>query len=260
MEATIKGETKNLKVIICKNCKTVCEGNYCFCYHCGQSTTTCRLEVSKQLSESFFSVVMVNKGFLFTVKSLTTMPGKAIREYIQGHRVVYYPPSKYLLLIGAIVAFFSTRYHFFSGQLTSVMVSEEADTLLSSFWVYADTYTTVINILTIPVFAFFTWMFRSATYNFAENIVLNTYITAQQLLLFICMVPIFEIYATTPQYLLDFYIVVTLIYNVWVYKQFFELQSWTGVISAALILIPAYISQFLLNLLIFVLIQSLFSL
>lgn len=258
MEATIKGNTKIIKEIICKNCKSICKGNYC--YNCGQATATQRLGVRQQLSESILSIVMVNRGFLFTVKSLTIRPGKAIKEYIQGNRIVHYPPSKYLLLIGATVAFFSSRYHFFSGQLASVMLSNEADTLLSNFWLYADTYTTVINIFTIPVFAFFSWLFRRASYNFAENIVLNTYITSQQLLLFICIVPLFEIYATTPQYLLEFYIIITLIYNVWVYKQFFELKSWLGVISATLIMIPAYISQFLLNLFIFMLAQNLFSL
>jgi hypothetical protein len=256
MPLTAKKATRKAKTIRCQNCQTACTGNYC--YHCGQSTATRRLEVKELLTDTFFSVVNVNQGFVFTVKSLLVRPGKAIREYIQGHRIVYYPPYKYLLLIGAVAAFFSTRYNFFSAQPASGILGKDADALLNSFWLYADTYTTLINIVTIPVFALFSWLFRSKSYNYAENIVLNTYITSQQLLLFVCLVPLFEIYAMSPDYLLNFYIVVTMVYNVWVYMQFFELRRWTGMLCATLLMISAYACQFLLNLLFFLLARSLF--
>jgi hypothetical protein len=90
--------------------------------------------------------------------------------------------------------------------------------------------------------------------------VLNAYITSQQLLLFICMVPVFEVYSTAPGYLIDSYIVATLLYNVWVYKQFFGFKRWTGVLCAALIMLSAYVCQFLLNLLFFMVARNLVSL
>jgi hypothetical protein len=252
MEVTAKKVSIQKEGTVCKNCQTASKGN--FCYHCGQAIATRRLEVKQLVSETFFSVVNVNRGqgFIYTVKALCTRPGEAIRQYIQGRRIVYYPPHKYLLLIGAVAAFFSTRYHFFSGQPTSGFLSMEADSLLVAFWLYADTYTTLINIVTIPVFALFSWLFRRKAYNYAENIVLNAYITSQQLLLFICMVPLFEFYSTASGYLINFYIVATLLYNVWVYKQFFELNRWTGVLCAGFIILSAYVCQFLLNLLFFI--------
>jgi hypothetical protein len=160
-------------------------------------------------------------------------------------------------LIGAVAAFFSTRYHFFSGQPASGFLSREADSLLKGFWLYADTYTTLINIVTIPVFALFSWLFRRKAYNYAENLVLNTYITSQQLLLFICMVPVFEFHPMASGYLINFYILATLLYNVWVYKQFFGFKQWTGVLCASLIMLSAYVCQFLLNLLFFIVARNL---
>jgi hypothetical protein len=260
MDAVAKKVSRPKHGIVCKNCHTVSNGNYCS--HCGQAIATRRLEVKPLLWETFFSVVNVNQGqgFIFTLKSLCKRPGETIRQYIGGRRVVYYPPHKYLLLIGAAAAFFSTRYHFFSGQPASGFLSEETESLLMGFWLYADTYTTLINIVTIPVFALFSWLLRRKAYNYAENIVLNAYITSQQLLLFICMVPVFEFYSTAPGYLIDFYIVVTLLYNVWVYKQFFGFKRWTGILCAVLIMLSAYICQFLLNLLFFMLARNVVSL
>jgi hypothetical protein len=252
MEVAVKKVSRQKNATVCKNCHTPCQGNYC--YHCGQAIATRRLEVKSLLWETFFSVVNVNQGqgFIFTLKSLCTRPGETIREYIGGRRIVYYPPHKYVLLIGAVAAFFSTRYRFFSGQPATGLLGEEANSLLMGFWLYADTYTTIINIVTIPVFALFSWLFRRKAYNYAENIVLNTYITSQQLLLFICMVPLFELFGSSPAYLLHFYILATLLYNVWVYKQFFGFKRWTGVLCAGLIMVCAYVCQFLLNLLFFI--------
>ncbi|QHT71775.1 DUF3667 domain-containing protein [Rhodocytophaga rosea] len=255
MEVTSKKVSRQKNRTVCKNCNTPCKGNYC--YHCGQATATRQLEVKPLLWEAFFSVVDVNQGFIFTLKSLCIKPGEAIREYIEGRRIKYYPPHKYVLLIGAVAAFFSTRYHFFSGQPTSGILSIASDSRLAGFWLYADTYTTLINIITIPVFAIFSWLLRRKAYNYAENIVLNTYITSQQLLLFVSMVPLFECYSTTPRYVINFYVVVTLLYNVWVYKQFFGFKRWTGVLCAAFMMFSAYICQFLLNLLFFVVAKNL---
>jgi hypothetical protein len=259
MNVAAKKVSRQKNGTVCKNCHKVSKGNYCS--HCGQAIATRRLEVKQLLSETFFSVVNVNQGqgFIFTLKSLCTRPGEAIRAYIGGQRIVYYPPHKYLLLIGAVAAFFSTRYHFFSGQPDTGILSMEADSLLMGFWLYADTYTTLINIVTIPVFALFSWLFRIKAYNYAENIVLNTYITSQQLLLFICMVPLFELFGSSAEYLLHFYILATLLYNVWVYKQFFGFKRWTGVVCAGLIMLCAYVCQFLLNLLFFTVAKKLIS-
>jgi hypothetical protein len=41
------------------------------------------------LRDALFSVVQVNRGFLFTAKELSLRPGRAIRGYLTGHRVDY---------------------------------------------------------------------------------------------------------------------------------------------------------------------------
>jgi hypothetical protein len=244
--------------ISCKNCNKSCTGN--FCYHCGQPVATKRLTVRQVIQDTFFSAVNVNQGFWFTIKEMCLRPGKAIAAYIEGHRIKYYPPHKYVLLIGAVASFFSVRYHVFSGSSAGSALGHEAPTLISEFFRYADMYTTVINIVTIPVFALFSWiLFPRSIYNYAENLVLNTYITAQQLLLFIAIVPLLEADVVSQQFLLPAYILLTLVYNLWVYQQFFTLKGWKGAFQGFFVMIAAYIGQFLLNLLCFILAKSVFD-
>ena len=104
----------------CRNCATAYEDN--FCPHCGQAATTRRITVGQLVSDAVFSVVKVNRGFLFTAKALTLRPGSVIRQYVQGRRVDYYPPHKYLFLIGAVATFLNERYHLFATEYESVMV------------------------------------------------------------------------------------------------------------------------------------------
>jgi hypothetical protein len=244
------------EAIVCKNCMNTCSGN--FCYHCGQRTATGRLTLRQLGLSAFFTLTNVNQGFLYTIQALWRRPGKAVREYAAGRRVNYYPPHKYVLLIGAAATFFAARYQFFSTRYAFMGEQAVTDTLPAGFLAYADTYTTVINVVTIPVFALFSWWLLSKNaWNYAENMVLNSYITAQQLLLFVCMAPLFEIHFFPHQFLLPFYILLTLLYNVWVYVQFFRLSGWKGFALATVVMVAAYGCQFLLNLLFFLLLQHL---
>jgi hypothetical protein len=80
--------------MICKNCAHAFEGLYC--YHCGQAASIRRITVKEILTDVVFSVIKINRGFLFTVRQLTFHPGMAIRDYLSGQRINYYAPHKYL--------------------------------------------------------------------------------------------------------------------------------------------------------------------
>ncbi len=62
---------------------------------------------------------------------------------------------------------------------------------LIAFFQYADRYATLINVISIPVFALFSFLlFHRSGYNYAEHLVLNAYITSRQLLLYIGRLPL----------------------------------------------------------------------
>lgn len=241
-------------MIVCKNCATAYTGD--FCYHCGQAAATDRITVRQILTDTFFSVVKVNRGFLFTVKELSLRPGAAIEAYVAGKRLLYYAPHKYLFLIGTIATFLTARYRPFSGEYASGMIFNGGiNAFFREFLQYADAYTTVINIITIPVFALFSWLlFRAHAFNYAENLVLNAYITSQQLLLFILLVPALEVMPAAKTWLLPGYTLLTVVYNGWVYVAFFRSQKIkirNGIVRAAVAMLLAYLGQLLFNLLVF---------
>ncbi|CAA9253053.1 MAG: hypothetical protein AVDCRST_MAG56-2082 [uncultured Cytophagales bacterium] len=237
--------------MVCKNCTRPFEGLYC--YHCGQPATTRRITTREILTDILFSVVKVNRGFLFTARELSLRPGRAIRLYLAGQRVTYYAPHKYLFFIGAVTSFLTSRYHTFSGQYTSVNAyGGDAHSFFKAFFAYADAYATLINIVTIPVFALFSFLlFRRSGYNYAEHLVLNAYITSQQLLLFIGWLPLTRVAPLPAHWLLGLYVAVTLGYNLWVYVQFCGARTAASVLRAVGAMGLAYLGQLLLNLLFF---------
>jgi hypothetical protein len=79
------------------------------------------------------------------------------------------------------------------------------------------------NIVSIPVFSWCTYLlFRHWKYNYAEHLVLNAYITAQQLLLLVIWFPLFGWLADPPAWPQPVYAGLTLVYNFWVYVQLFR--------------------------------------
>jgi hypothetical protein len=236
---------------ICKNCARWFEGQYC--YNCGQCASTSRIMTRTILQDTLFSVVQINRGFFFTAKELCLRPGKAILRYLEGKRITYYPPHKYLFFIGAVTSFLTSRYHSFSKEFM-IIDSFSGDTLafLSEFFKYADLYITLVNVIAIPAFALFSFLlFSQSGHNYAENLVLNTYITSQQLLLFIGWLPFTRVISMQIHWLIGLYVLLTLGYNFWVYLQFFRVYTVASFLRVIAAMGLAYLGQFLLNLLFF---------
>ncbi len=211
------------------------------------------------VTDLFFSAFHVEKKGLFhTVRELTVRPGVAIKKVLSGQRLFLYPPFKYLVLLGATVIIFSLRYKFFHNEITEL----EADSLpswlyltsqhrmyLQDFFRFAEDEATLLNIVTIPIFAFFSWAFLSGgKYNFAENLIINTFITAQQLLFLLVLVPFIEFLPSSKIVLIQVYTLTTILYNAWVYVQFFDGNKIWVPIKSILVVLLCYVYQFPVNL------------
>ena len=242
---------------MCQNCFTPLVGHYCS--ECGQKSTDTKYTLKSMVTDLFFSAFHVEKKGLFhSVRELTLRPGIAIKKVLMGQRQYLYPPFKYLVLLGAIVIIFSLRYKFFHNEFTAIEEDElpswiylthEYRTYLTNFFRFAEDEATLLNIITIPVFALFSWAFLSGgKYNFAENLILNTFITAQQLLFLITLVPFLEIMPGEKVLLIQIYSAATMLYNIWVYYQFFDGAKVGLAIKSVLVVILAYVYQFPVNL------------
>lgn len=170
----------------CKNCGHIVEGEYC--NHCGQKSNVGRITLSSLLSELMESVFQMDRGFFYTLIQLFARPGKSIREYLNGQRKKYFKPIAYLIT-------FSTIYFILSkmiGQNTwmdDIIVGfaqggsnkKEIPDILTWFSKnYA--YTTL---LLIPIFSFASFIsFWGAGNNYIEHLVINSYTTGQQAIVY----------------------------------------------------------------------------
>jgi hypothetical protein len=228
----------------CKNCAVEFEGNYC--PNCGQNSGVMRFTYPYFLRETFFSSLDIEHGFTYSLKALFLRPGNAIRDYLQGKRLSLTVPGKYLILMGAISTFLAVQYEIFKVPEISEKLMWLPD--VAGFFKFAAQYTTVINIITIPIFAFFSWIiFRNKGYNYAENTILNIFITSQQLLMLVILVPLVSLFETMNSELVSCYTIITIIYNVWVYLQFFKLKIVSGTLLSLAAILLSYAGQFFFN-------------
>ena len=241
--------------MVCPNCETVYEGN--FCPECGQKTIHGRYTIMGLAHELVFSAFhLEKKGLPYTVKELTIRPGTAIKHVLDGQRLSLYPPFKYLVLVGTIVVVLSLRYGFFhSEELTSadaatydIPILMDHKIFFDGFFKFAEDYATLLNLVAIPVFSFFSFLFfRAYGYNFAESLIINTFITAQQLLFLVLLVPFIEFIPGIKHILIPIYTVAMVLYNVYAYVQLYG-YKFSNVYRSVIAVITSYLYQFPVNL------------
>ena len=236
-----------MKEITCKNCQNLYTGSYC--NNCGQNANIQRFSVPYFLRETFFSSLDIEKGFFHTIKILLIKPGSAIREYIEGKRVSLYMPGKFLIIFGAVATFIVMRYNTISTTTETDLsfLTQWFNLDTKGFFSYAEDYTTVVNIFAIPVFALFTWSFFGKRYNYAENLILNTYITAMQLVLLVIITPAIALFSGYQGLIIAIYSIIILLYNVWAVLTFFNEYKITSFFRIGGALACSIVGQFILN-------------
>ena len=227
----------------CLNCGSPLSGK--FCDNCGQKATVHRLQVKEIVSEFLLSPFHIeNHGLPWTFLWLFTKPGEVIRKYVFGKRKLLYPAFRYLVLGGTIATIISKKYKIFHIDLEQVEVP-----LLSfierEFFVYANDNLTLFNLLSIPVFAFGTYIFfKPKGFNYAENLTLHAYITAQQLWTLIIIFPFLQFFPQAKGTILQVYSGLTTLYSFYVIMNFFKMRNVLGFTLMILTLIYSYLFQF----------------
>lgn len=241
----------------CKNCEYQYEGNYC--NHCGQPNDVQLFTIWYFLKETFFSSLDIEGGFFHTIKELIIRPASSIRGYLKGKRLSLYVPGKFLLIFGAIATFITIKYQVITSTTGDdlpifIQLLKNINFNTTGFFLYAEQFTTLVNIFAVPVFSLFTWIFFKGTYNYAENLVLNTYITAMQLFLFIFISPIIIVFPAIQSLIIGAYSIVILLYNIWIILVFFNNYNWTSFLKIGAILVCSFTGQFIFNYLIYLII------
>ncbi len=207
----------------CLNCGAELKSN--FCEECGQKSSTKRFSLAQLITSDFLSGFFdLEKGFLFTLKSLFTRPGHFVREYVQGKRKVYFHFLTFLLIILGINIFASE----FSTIGLTDLVGESAKTKKAMQLIedFSEQNPRLVILLQIPVYAFMSFLwFLKAQQNLAEHIILNTFKASGEIIIatIFIIVTIFYTNISVLFYVYNIFIYgLTLLFIAILYYQYFR--------------------------------------
>jgi len=210
---------------ICLNCSTPITDNYCG--NCGQKKFK-RIDKKYIWDELQYTVFHTNKGFLYSIKHILKNPGKTAREFIDGNRVHHYKPILLVFVLSGIATFISYKILSLK-EVMSAHLSQQ--NLNSNFMVdllsFLSSYTTIIMLLLVPLFALTTWIvFKKWGNNYYEHVVMNSYILSYYTIVTIIVVyPVMYIFRhSTDTFIILTQISILLVplILVWFFKGYYQ--------------------------------------
>ncbi|HOZ87736.1 MAG TPA: DUF3667 domain-containing protein [Bacteroidia bacterium] len=159
----------------CLNCQTTLQGSYC--HHCGQKSSTHRITFSKFVQHDLIhGIFHLDKGVLYTLKSLIYSPGYAARTFIQGKRVMHYNIFALFIIIIALKTLVDLQIApgevFKSSNAPAQQSDEMINTAIRHYYKF-------FYLLIIPLLSAFSFtLLRKLRFNFVEHLVLNAFILA----------------------------------------------------------------------------------
>lgn len=212
----------------CLNCENKVDGK--FCSHCGQQSNVGRLTVASFIHEVSESVLQANKGFFYTVKELSTRPGRSLNAYLKGSRKNHFKPIAYLLIVSTLY-FLITQFtsqntwidDLMSGWMEG-MTDQKSNLEVPEMLKWFARNFAYSTLLLLPVFSFASYLsFFKCDLNYLERVVVNAYITGHQALIYSCfaLVGIFvesEVLESLP-------LLLAILYNFWVFWQLFSVGN-----------------------------------
>jgi hypothetical protein len=220
----------------CKNCNTKLNNTYKFCHECGAKVITKRLTVSNILQNASAQFFNYDNKVFKTFWFLITKPETVILDYINGVRKRYINVIQYFAISLTITGlqffilntFFENPFIIDSSNIASSPNIANPNTVEESFDFVSDVlskYYTLFYIFSLPVSTLLSWLtykLKNKAYNFSEHFIINTYYSAQMLILLalgsVIAVSLGMSYMTfnlltTPFYFLYFWFVLKRIYQ-----------------------------------------------
>ena len=215
--------------MICKNCDTIAEGNYCS--KCGQKTNIERLNFSYLIRELSGSLFQLEYGFFYTLKELFVAPGRSITAFLNGRRKKYFKPLSYVLILSTLYFLVTLAIDektwigdFISGWSEGSGMYEdngENSEMMPSILMWFSENHAYSILLLIPVFSLASYLcFKRFDRNYVEHVLINSYITAQQALLYaffavVAYISEYQMFEIAP-------FALSIAYNIFVYYSIFS--------------------------------------
>ncbi len=233
--------------MICKNCGNTIHVKYCS--YCGQEPIKERLSLKEFIQKFAEAVTHADTGVFTLIKHLSHKPADVSREYIQGKRKKYFSPMKYLVLVVTVSALLTLHYEKFSVPFEPAFGEEsDIDDVVEHKYLNHNYYKYML-FLSIPLASLVTWLvFRKSGLNFSENLVVNTYLLAQVILLHTILVTPMIIYSSSmDDWIILIYMILAVIYILWSYTAFFGGKWWVTLLQSVAALVIFTLSYNLIS-------------
>lgn len=210
----------------CKNCNEIITGN--FCINCGQKKYK-RIDKKYVLEEIEYTFLHVNRGLLYSAKSILKNPGKTAREYIDGNRVNHYKPILLAFVLSGISTFISLKILGYKEIVSSIYSKQQAGSqFINGYMEFVTNYSSLISMAMIPFFAVTTKIaFRRWGHNYYEHVVMNAYfLSFYTLLTIIFLYPVLFIFRHNDAGLVMtialYFMLLIPFLLVWFFKEFYN--------------------------------------
>jgi len=154
----------------CLNCFRPILEEQKFCSGCGQKTDSHRLNMRHILHDLQHAFLHADKGILYLIKEMAYRPGYVALEFVQGQRKKYFNPFSFLVIVVAISTVFMSGFDLMSVQGRPNVISK-----------FMSKYFNLVIFFTVPLIAFFTWIFfRKTGKNYSEFLVLAAFTSGER--------------------------------------------------------------------------------
>lgn len=189
----------------------------------------------------------LERGLIGTTISLTKHPGQAIRAYLLEDRERLIPPFRYLFFMVAIGTFITVQYFnsqdswiekfrtdFERGYENAANSNQESQAFIQAYLENTsylfNNYFNLFILLGVPISSLATLWFFRRSFNYAEHLVINSYITAYHNVIYIVLTPVllFSDFITLSW----IYTFFTLIYTIFAYQKVYQAPGIRGALTS----------------------------
>ena len=198
----------------CKNCATGLDSNYCS--NCGHPKHLKRID-RHYIVHEIEHVLHFERGFLYTIRELTTNPGQNIRNYFTENRSRLVKPIIFIIITSLI---YTLLNHFFNIEDGYVKYHEAEKSTTGSIVQWVQDHYGYSNIMMGVFIAL--WLklfFRKYNYNFYEILIMLCFVMGMGMLIFSVFV---VLQGLTHLNLMPIAGVAGVLYSAWAIGQFFD--------------------------------------
>ncbi|TDT41906.1 uncharacterized protein DUF3667 [Maribacter spongiicola] len=271
------------KQMSCKNCSSTLVNYSLFCNQCGAKIVNDRITIKNISADAFQNIFGWDNRFFLTFRKLITAPQILIGEYLNGTRKKYINPFTFLG-IGSAIAIFV--FNFFADDFLALQVDSNKQTiemtskimssrfgsdfdvesfkkdqlkLITKMNTLTLKYFNILVLLLIPIYTFIAKLVYRKPYNYAEHLVINSFI---QGITFWAMTFIFviSIYTSPTIYLLSIFF--SIFFYTYAYGKLYNLTIAESILKIFLfiaILLGTIIALFILSFVFGYIFAALFS-